>query len=233
MMHVRKANERGGTNIDWLESYHSFSFGHYYDPKYTGFGNLVVINDDIIKGGGGFGEHGHSNMEIVTYVIDGELAHRDSIGNVATIKSGEVQRMSAGTGIRHSEFNASKTNPVRLLQVWFTPANEGDKPSYEQKYFSRDDKRNKLKLVVSSKGKDGAVDIHQDIDILASVLEEGKALNYNLGKRYAWLQVADGTIEVNGKKLENGDGLAVEDEKELSIKGIGKESEFVIFSMGR
>lgn len=231
MMHIRKAEERGRNKIDWLESYHSFSFGHYYDPKYTGFGNLVVINDDIIAPSGGFAEHGHRDMEIVTYVIEGELAHKDSLGNVETIKSGEVQRMSAGTGIRHSEFNASDKNPVRLLQIWFLPAHEGDKPSYEQKYFSTSDKKNNLKLVVSPDGKDGSVSIHQDIEIYASILDENKTVSLPVSGRYAWLQVANGNLEVSGKKLKNGDGLAIEDEDKIEIKSLSKESEFIIFSM--
>ncbi len=233
MMYLRKSEERGHNHIDWLESYHSFSFGHYYDPEHVGFGNLVVINDDIIAPAGGFGEHGHKDMEIVTYVIDGELAHKDSIGNVATIRSGEVQRMSAGSGIRHSEFNASKTNACRLLQIWFLPKNNNDKPSYEQKYFSAEDKMNRLKLVVSSGGRDGSLDIHQDIEIYASVLEKDKTVSYELNNRYIWLQVATGEVEVNGQKLKQGDGLAVEDEKTVTIKALSGKSEFVIFSMGK
>lgn len=233
MIHVRKAAERGITNIDWLKGYHSFSFGSYYDPKYKGFGNLLVINDDTVAPAGGFSEHGHKNMEIVTYVIDGELAHKDSLGNVETIKAGEVQRMSAGTGIRHSEFNASKDKAVRLLQIWFLPEKEEDKPSYQQKYFSREDKTNKLKLVVAKGGVDGAVDIHQDVNIYASVLEKDKIVSYKLGDRYAWLQVASGDLEVNGEKLGIGDGLAVDDIEEINIKGLSGSSEFVIFSMGK
>jgi quercetin 2,3-dioxygenase len=232
MLKIRKSAERGTNKIDWLTSFHSFSFGHYYDPQYMGFGNLVVINDDYIKGGGGFAEHGHKDMEIVTYIIDGELAHKDSLGNVATIKAGEVQRMSAGTGIRHSEFNYSKTETCRLLQIWFLPDAEGKKPGYEQKHFSQDDKRNNLKLVVSPSGKDGSLSIGQNIEIYASILESGKSLVHELGDRHGWLQVARGDVEVNGKKLIEGDGVAITEESELSIKGVSKESEFVLFSLG-
>jgi redox-sensitive bicupin YhaK (pirin superfamily) len=232
MMRVRKAEERGLTNIDWLKSYHSFSFGHYYNPAYTGFGNLVVINDDHIKGGGGFAEHGHRDMEIVTYVISGELAHKDSLGNVATIKAGEVQRMSAGTGIRHSEFNYSKTQDCRLLQIWFLPEKENEPAGYEQKEFSQKDKKNNLKLVVNREGINGALKIGQDIDIYASILEKEKNLSLENNGRDIWLQLARGEIEVNGNKLKEGDGIAMQDELKTEIKGLSAESEFVIFSMG-
>jgi redox-sensitive bicupin YhaK (pirin superfamily) len=231
MIYLRKAEERGLNKIDWLTSYHSFSFGHYYDPNHLGFGPLVVINDDYIKGGGGFAEHGHKDMEIVTYVLSGELAHKDSIGNVETIKAGEVQRMSAGTGIRHSEFNYSEAEECRLLQIWFLPENKGDKPSYEQKSFSKEDKKNKLKLVVSKDARDGSLKINQDIDIYACVLSENNSLSQNIEGRKAWLQLATGEIEVNGIKLKQGDGLALNEENDIVIKSLGKESEFVIFSM--
>lgn len=231
MMRVRKAEERGLTSIDWLKSYHSFSFGHYYNPAYTGFGNLVVINDDYIKGGGGFAEHGHKDMEIVTYVISGELAHKDSLGNVATIKAGEVQRMSAGTGIRHSEFNYSKTQECRLLQIWFLPEKENTPAGYEQNEFTRNDKLNNLKLVVSQTGRDSSVKIGQDIDIYASVLEKDKNLSLENNGRDIWLQLATGEVEVNGKKLKQGDGIAMQDEAKTIVKGLAGESEFVVFSM--
>ncbi len=232
MLKIRKSAERGLNKIDWLTSYHSFSFGHYYDPAHTGFHNLLVINDDYIKGGGGFAEHGHRDMEIVTYIISGELAHKDSLGNVATIKAGEVQRMSAGTGIRHSEFNYSKTEECRLLQVWFLPEEEGRTPGYEQKQFSQNDKLNKLKLVVSRNGLEGRLKIGQDVDIYASILEKGNTLNFDTDKRKVWLQVARGDVEVNGNKLIEGDGAYSADEKKLNIKALSSESEFVIFSMG-
>jgi redox-sensitive bicupin YhaK (pirin superfamily) len=233
MLKVRKSAERGLNKIDWLTSYHSFSFGHYYDPEHTSFSHLVVINDDYIKGDGGFPEHGHRDMEIVTYIISGELAHKDSLGNVATIKAGEVQRMSAGTGIRHSEFNYSKTEECRLLQVWFLPEAENRKPGYEQKKFSQNDKRNNLKLVVSPTGKDGALSIGQDVEIYASILEKDKSLNHKTDGRKIWLQVARGEVDVNGKKLIEGDGAHSGDEIELNIKALSDESEFIIFSIGK
>lgn len=232
MMNVRKAEERGRTNIGWLDGKHSFSFGEYYDPQHMGFGFLRVINDDIVAPGGGFAEHGHKDMEIVTYVIDGELAHKDSMGNVATIKAGEVQRMSAGRAVRHSEFNASDKERVRLLQIWFLPRYKGDKPGYEQKFFSQDDKRNNLKLLVSDGAREGSLDIHQDVEIYASILDAGKNVNYKTGGRKVWLQVARGDVEVNGNNLREGDGIAIENETDITITGASAESEFVIFSMG-
>jgi len=233
MLKLRKAEERGETRTDWLHGKHSFSFGHYYNEEHTGFGDLVVINDDIIAPAGGFAEHGHKDMEIVTYVIEGELAHKDSMGNVATIKAGEVQRMSAGRAVRHSEFNASDKDRVRLLQIWFLPKYKGDKPSYEQKYFSADDKRNKLKLMVSEGKKDGSIDIGQDIDIYAGIFDKDIEIIHDTKGRNIWLQVARGDMIVNGTALKEGDGLAVTDEKELQIKAINGESEFLIFSMER
>lgn len=233
MIYIRKSAERGATNIEWLESYHSFSFGEYYDPNHMGFGSLRVINDDIIKGGGGFGEHGHKDMEIVTYMISGTLAHKDSIGNVETIKAGEVQRMSAGKGIRHSEFNASESEAARLLQVWFLPEEAKRQPGYEQKKFSQEDKRNKLKLVVSHDGVDGSLKIGQDVDFYASIVDKGKTISHKVNDRKIWLQVARGELELNGSILKEGDGAAIKDEAELNIKGVSDESEFVLFSMNK
>lgn len=231
MLNIRKAEERGRTKIDWLNSYHSFSFGHYYDPNHVGFNSLLVINDDFVKAGGGFGEHGHKNMEIVTYVLEGELAHKDSLGNVETIKAGEVQRMSAGSGIRHSEFNYSKSDDVRFLQIWFLPEQENIDPGYEQKDFTEADKLNKLQLVVSPNGEDGALKINQDVEIYASILEKDKSLNFDAKKREIWLQVASGRFEVNGEVVKNGDGAYINAAEDLEIKGLDDKSEFLIFSM--
>ncbi len=232
MIYLRKSDERGVNHIDWLDSKHTFSFGHYYDPNHMGFSHLRVINDDVIKGGGGFHPHPHRDMEIVTYVLSGELAHKDSMGNVETIKAGEVQRMSAGTGIRHSEFNASDSETVRLLQIWFLPRREGDEPSYQQKEFSRDEKLNQLKLMVSENGGNGILKIGQNVDIYSSILEKDKEVSFDSKGRKVWLQLAQGSISVNNIALAEGDGLAIKDEAELKLKGIDKESEFLIFSMG-
>lgn len=231
MLKLRKADERGYNKIDWLESYHSFSFGGYYDPANMGHGVLRVINDDIIEPDTGFGEHGHRDMEIVTYVIEGALSHKDSLGNVAAINAGEVQRMSAGRGIRHSEFNASKDSKVRLLQIWFLTEKEGIPPSYEQKMFSREDKLNKLCLLVSRGGGGKAMKINQDVAIYASILDKGKEVEHSFkdADHFGWIQVALGEIEVNGVKLKNGDGLAIENEASIKIRSNENGSEFVLF----
>ncbi len=231
MLKLRKADERGYNKIDWLESYHSFSFGGYYDPANMGHGVLRVINDDIIEPDTGFGEHGHRDMEILTYVIEGALSHRDSLGNVASIQAGEVQRMSAGRGIRHSEFNGSKTDKVRLLQIWFLTGEDGIPPSYEQKMFSREDKLNKLCLLVSREGGDKAMKINQDVTIYASILDKDKEVEYKFtdADHFGWIQVALGEIEVNGVKLKNGDGLAIEKEASIKIRSKENGSEFVLF----
>jgi quercetin 2,3-dioxygenase len=231
MLTVRKAAERGHANFGWLDSHHSFSFGQYHDPKHMGFGPLRVINDDRVAAGMGFGEHGHDNMEIVSYVIEGALAHRDSLGSGSTLTQGFVQRMSAGTGIRHSEFNRSKTDPVHFLQIWILPEARGLTPSYEERHFSDAERRNTLRLVAAGTPTDGALKIHQDAAIYASVLETGKSLAHAIKPgRSAWLQVARGSLEANGQSLAEGDGLAVKDETKLTLTSTS-DSEFLLFDL--
>ena len=230
MLTVRPANARGHIRFDWLDTHHSFSFGEYYDPAHMGFRALRVINDDIIAGGGGFDMHPHRDMEIVTVILAGELAHRDSMGNAATIKAGEVQRMSAGTGVRHAEFNASKTDPVHLLQIWMLPARKGDAPGYEQKAF--DFGKHGLVRVASASGRDGAVTIHQDIELLRGTLLPGQPLRYDLAAaRHAWVQVIAGPVAVNGQKLEAGDGLAISEETQLILTAQAEKGDFLLFDL--
>lgn len=231
MIQVRKSKERGHANHGWLDSHHTFSFSNYYDPKYTGFRDLLVINEDRVSAGEGFGTHGHENMEIVSYVLDGELAHKDSMGTGSTLKYGDVQRMSAGTGVRHSEFNGSKEKPVHFLQIWITPKKDGIKPSYEEKKYSTEDKRNKLKLIVSPDGQDGSMKINQDAMIYASILDEGKDVSLKLAAgRYSWVQVARGSVELNGTVLHEGDGASISDEQKLELKA-KKASEVLVFDL--
>ncbi len=231
MLTLRKAEERGHANFGWLDSRHSFSFGSYFDPKHMGFGPLRVINDDRVAGGGGFPTHPHADMEIVTYVLDGALEHKDSLGTGSVIRPGDVQRMSAGTGIRHSEFNASKTDPVHLLQIWIVPERKGLAPSYEQKAFAAADKRGKLRLVGSRDGRDGSVTIHRDVDLYATVLGERDTVAHELKVgRVAWVQVARGTATLNGEQLYPGDGVAVEEAGKLELAGTS-DAEVLVFDM--
>ena len=220
MIAVRKAAERGRTEIDWLDSRHSFSFGHYMDPAQMGFRALRVINDDRVAPGGGFATHGHRDMEILTWVLDGALAHEDSLGNGSTITPGEAQVMSAGTGILHSEFNPSETNPVHLLQIWMLPDRPGLAPRYDQKRFPVADQPGKLHLVGARDGRDGAVVIHQDLELWIGNLRPGDKVEHKLAPgRHAWIHVARGAASVNGRRLEAGDGAAVTAEKALEIAG--------------
>lgn len=228
---LRKADERGTANFGWLDSKHTFSFGHYFDPRFMGFGPLRVINDDRVSGGGGFPPHPHGDMEIISYVLEGALQHKDSIGTGSVIRPGDVQRMSAGTGIRHSEFNASKTDGVHFLQIWIIPEAKGLKPSYEQKTFTTEDKAGKLRLVGSRNGRDGSVTIHQDVDLYAAVLQAGESATHSLAEgRIAWIQVARGSLLVNGQELRAGDGLAVESAGELRLEG-QENAEVLLFDM--
>jgi redox-sensitive bicupin YhaK (pirin superfamily) len=216
MLTIRPAAARGHAQIDWLDTHHSFSFGDYYDPEHMGFRSLRVINEDHVAPGGGFATHPHRDMEIVTWVLDGALEHRDSLGTGSVIRPGEVQRMSAGTGIRHSEFNASKTAPVHLLQIWLLPERAGLPPSYEQRTvpFSSD----ALRLIASPDGRDGAVTIHQNAEIWAGRLASGVSVSHTLAAgRHAWLQVARGDVTLNGTALHAGDGAAVSDESAVTI----------------
>ena len=232
MISIRPAQARGTANLGWLDSRHSFSFGHYYDPKHMGFGPLRVINEDRVQPGGGFGTHGHSDMEIISYVLDGALEHKDSIGTGSVIRPGDVQRMSAGSGIRHSEFNHSKREPVHFLQIWLLPERQGLAPSYEQKTFADGEKRGRLRLLASRGGRDGSLVIHPDADIYASLLDEGDQVQHALrAGRKGWLQVARGAADVNGQTLRAGDGAAVEGEPELTITATANGTEILLFDL--
>ncbi|NJN72616.1 MAG: pirin family protein [Limnothrix sp. RL_2_0] len=232
MIQLRPSSERGRGNLDWLESYFSFSFSQYYDPQHMGFSNLRVINEDYIAPAKGFGTHGHRDMEIVTYVLEGELEHKDSIGNGSIMRPGDVQRMSAGQGILHSEFNPSTENPVHLLQIWITPNQTGIDPSYEQKFFAVEDKQGKLRLVASPNGRDGSVTIHQNASIYASVLGNGEAVTHNIdGDRRVWVQVTKGHLTLNGETLKAGDGAGITAEKTITFIGQASETEFLLFDL--
>jgi quercetin 2,3-dioxygenase len=231
MIQVRKASERGHFDHGWLDTYHTFSFSRYYDPRHMGFRALRVINEDRIAPGQGFGTHGHEDMEIVTYVLGGALAHRDSLGTGSSIRPGELQRMTAGTGITHSEFNPSDTEPVHLYQIWLLPEREGLEPSYEQKDFPEAERRNRLRLVASPDGRDGSLSIRQDARLFLASLEEGQEVAHALAPgRHAWLQVLRGGIRLNGRTLSAGDGAAVTAESDLAIRADGS-SELLLFDL--
>jgi quercetin 2,3-dioxygenase len=231
MITIRKAADRGHTNIDWLDSRHSFSFGDYYDPRNMGFGPLRVINDDRVGPGGGFGAHPHRDMEIISYIVSGALEHKDSLSTGSVIRPGDVQRMTAGTGIRHSEFNPSANEPVHFLQIWIIPEQKNLTPGYEQRTVSDSEKRNQLRLIASHDGRNESVTIHQDADVYATLLESNKAVRHSVaGGRLAWLQVIRGSITLNGNKLETGDGAAIEQEQRLDITA-QDESEFLLFDL--
>jgi redox-sensitive bicupin YhaK (pirin superfamily) len=234
MIQIRPAGERGHANYGWLDTYHTFSFSDYYDPRFMGFRSLRVINEDRVQPGYGFPTHPHRDMEIVTYVLEGSLEHKDSMGTGSVIQPGEVQKMSAGTGVRHSEFNHSKTEPVHLYQIWLLPEREGIKPMYEQKAIPADEKRGKLRVVASPKGGNGnrAVKLYQDAEIFATELGAGQSVEHELGaERYAWVQVVRGTVNVNGKELRAGDGAAIAQEAQLRITGAGENSEVLLFDL--
>jgi redox-sensitive bicupin YhaK (pirin superfamily) len=231
MIYVRKAAARGHFNFGWLDTYHTFSFGEYYDPRNMGFRSLRVINEDYVRAGRGFPTHPHRDMEIITYVLRGALEHKDSMGNGTVIRPGEVQRMSAGTGVRHSEKNSSAEEDVHLLQIWIIPQEQGLAPGYEQKMFEADEKRGRLRLIASDDGRDGSVTIHQDAQLYAALLEPGQEVAHRLATgRHAWAQVARGAVEINGQLLRQGDGAAVNDEEQLSIAG-REESEVLLFDL--
>ena len=231
MITPRKSADRGRTKIDWLDSRHSFSFGEYYDPKEMGFRSLRVINEDRVIPGAGFPTHPHRDMEIITYVLSGQLEHKDSLGTGSVILPGDGQRMSAGRGIRHSEYNPSPTEKVHLLQIWIMPDKQGHEPGYEQKSFPEAEKRGKLRLIASRDGAEGSVKINQDAKLFVTLLSPGDEVKHALGaKRHAWLQVAKGEVELNGKKLHQGDGAAISDEKNLTVKGI-KDAEVLLFDL--
>jgi len=230
MIRIRKAEERGHFNHGWLDTYHTFSFADYYDPQFMGFRSLRVINEDRVQPGRGFGTHSHRDMEIVTYVLEGGLEHRDSMGTGSVIRPGEVQRMSAGTGVLHSEINPSRSEPVHLLQIWILPERRGIKPEYEQKAFPAEERKGKLRLVASHDGKDGSLTIHQDAKLFAATLTDGQTINHDLQQgRYAWLQVARGSVDVNDQTLRAGDGAAIEDERTITLQG--RDAEVLLFDL--
>jgi quercetin 2,3-dioxygenase len=230
-MEMRRSAARGSADFGWLTSKHTFSFGSYHDPKYMGFGVLRVINEDRVEPGKGFQTHAHSDMEIISYVLSGALEHKDSLGTGSVIRPGDVQRMSAGTGIRHSEFNHSQTEPVHFLQIWIIPEKDGIAPSYEQKHFPESQRRATLRLVGSRDGRDGSVAIHQDVDLYAAVLSSGDQLQHALRRRRdGWLQVARGEVALNGERLGQGDGAAVSDPGALAIVARG-DAEILLFDM--
>jgi quercetin 2,3-dioxygenase len=232
MISVRRAAERGIANFGWLDSRHTFSFGDYYEPKQMGFGPLRVINEDRVRPGAGFGTHGHQNMEIISYVLEGALEHKDSIGTGSVIRPGDVQIMSAGTGIRHSEFNHSVTDPVHFLQIWIVPDREGIAPRYDQKTFPDADKRGRLRLVGSSDGRDGSIVIYQNVDLFAALLDDGEQVTHALRPgRKGWLQVARGAIAMNGRDLVVGDGAALEGEPVLTATAKTDGTEVLVFDL--
>jgi redox-sensitive bicupin YhaK (pirin superfamily) len=231
MITVRHAHERGKTQAPWLDSHHTFSFNRYYDPRYTGFRDLLVINEDYVAPGRGFGTHGHQDMEIISYVVEGQLAHKDSTGVSSIIYPGDVQRMSAGTGVRHSEFNPSDTESTHFLQIWIQPEQEGLPPSYEQRNFPEADRRGTLRLVASRDGQDGSVTVHQDVRVYAGTLEAGQEYTYRLGDdRHAWVQVVRGGVLLNGTALAAGDGTAVSKEMMLHLRA-AETAELLLFDL--
>jgi len=231
MIAVRHREERGVANFGWLDSRHTFSFGEYHDPRHMGFGPLRVINEDRVEPGRGFDTHGHRDMEIISYVLEGALEHKDSIGTGSVIRPGDVQVMSAGTGIRHSEFNHSKQEPVHLYQIWMLPEKQGLKPAYDQKNFSEAEKRGKLRLVASPDGRNGSVKIRQDNELYATVLGAGETVKHELKPtRHAYVQVARGSVKLNGTPLETGDGAAISAEKAVELTGV-KHAEVLLFDL--
>lgn len=231
MQTVRRSNDRGVAQFGWLDSRHTFSFGHYHDPKFMGFGPLRVINEDRVQPGRGFDAHGHRDMEIISYVVSGALRHEDSLGNGSIIRPGDVQRMTAGTGVRHSEYNASDEEPVHFLQIWIQPEAPGLPPGYEQKAFPAEQQTNRLALVVARGGRDGAVSIHRDVDIYAGRLDAGATIGHAFrAGRSGWLQVVRGELRANDLVLQAGDGLALGQVPALKLEAIGA-SELLLFDM--
>jgi len=231
MIELRKSAERGHANRGWLDSYHSFSFADYYDPKHVGFGVLRVINEDTIEADSGFGTHGHRDMEIITYVLQGELAHRDSMGNGSVIYPGNVQRMSAGKGVMHSEFNHAQNRKTHLLQIWIEPNVTGIEPGYEEKHFDAEEKRGRLRLIVSANGDEGSVKIHQDARVYAGLFDGDECAGLTLAQgRRAYIHLAQGELSVNGFVLSAGDALKAVGEKSIKISD-GKNSEVLVFDL--
>ncbi|OGU24150.1 MAG: quercetin 2,3-dioxygenase [Hydrogenophilales bacterium RIFOXYD1_FULL_62_11] len=231
MTRLRLSNERGHARQGWLDSYHTFSFGHYYDPEHLGFSNLRVINDDTVVPGAGFGTHGHQDMEIISYVLDGALEHKDSMGNGSVMRPGDVQRMSAGTGVQHSEYNHSKSEPVHFLQIWLEPNRFGVEPGYEEKHFSPAERRGRLALLVSPDGRDGSLSAHQDGLLYGTLLEAGEAVEHSLASgRRAYVHVARGRVAVNGQAMDSGDGVALDDVGQVRLEGLG-HAEVLLFDL--
>ena len=231
MLTIRKSNERGHFDHGWLNTYHTFSFDQYYDPRYMGFRSLRVINEDFVAPGRGFPTHGHRDMEIITYILEGGLKHEDSMGNGSVIRPGDVQRMTAGTGVRHSEKNASNTERVHLLQIWILPNAEGLQPGYEQKAFSEDERRGQFRLIASNDGREGSVALNQDVNLFASILDAGQEVESAMDPaRYGWIQVARGSISVNGEDAGQGDGVVVVAESSLKIEA-RENAEVLLFDL--
>jgi len=235
MITIRKSEDRGQAHHGWLNSSHSFSFADYYDPEHMGFGPLRVINDDYVEPGQGFGTHPHRDMEIISYVLEGALEHKDSIGGEGShsvIRPGDVQRMTAGTGIRHSEFNHSNDERVHFLQIWILPDRTGLKPGYEQKSFAAEKRLNTFCLVASQNGRDGSLTIHQDADVYTTTLEAGAEIKHTIpDNRRVWIQMAKGSVLINGQPLKTGDGAAISDENEITVTA-RDDSELLLFDMG-
>lgn len=231
MTRLRLSNQRGHANHGWLNSYHSFSFADYYDPAHMGVSNLRVINDDTVMPGHGFGTHGHRDMEIVSYVLEGALEHKDSLGNGSVLRPGDVQRMSAGTGVRHSEFNHSHTEPLHFLQIWLVPNRTGVHPGYEEKHFPVEERRGRLALLVSPDGRDGSVSAHQDALLYGTLLGAGETVEHRLAAgRQAYVHVARGRVAVNGQPLDTGDGATLDDVTQIRLEGLG-HAEVLLFDL--
>jgi redox-sensitive bicupin YhaK (pirin superfamily) len=230
-MQLRKSGDRGHADHGWLNTYHTFSFADYYDPAHMGFRCLRVINEDRVQPGMGFGTHSHRDMEIISYVLEGALEHKDSMGNGEVLRPGEFQRMSAGTGVRHSEFNPSASEPVHFYQIWLLPRSNGIPPSYEKKFFAEDEKAGKLRIVASPDGAQGSLTIHQDAKVYLSMLNPGDSVSHSMMPgRHAWLQILRGSVNVNGTALGTSDGLAVSDERSLTIVG-ERTAEMMLFDL--
>jgi len=231
MINIRRSNERGHANHGWLDTHFSFSFADYYDPNFMGFRDLRVINEDFIEPGQGFPKHGHRDMEIITYMISGEISHRDSMGNGETIHPTEVQRMTAGTGVLHSEYS-SPTDRTHLLQIWILPEKRNLEPGYEQKEFATEEKQGKLKLIASRGGDDGSMHINQDVKLFASVLKSGEAVSHSIDEgRHAWIQLISGSLDVNDTRLTACDGAAISEEQSLKLRALEDGTEFLLFDL--
>ena len=232
MLRIRRSADRGHFDHGWLDTRHTFSFGEYHDRRFMGFRDLRVINEDRVRPGEGFGTHGHRDMEILSYVLDGGLAHKDSMGNGSVIRAGDLQYMSAGTGVRHSEFNASQTDPVHFMQIWILPSSESQPPRYDQKTFEPESLRDRLKLVASSSGADGSIAIRQDVNVYASRLDAGRSAGLALpADRHLWVQVLRGGVDVNGQPLAEGDGLAASGETDFRFTAATDPAELLLFDL--